>query len=55
MAEHSYFSEIRRLGIPDVVVEHGEQIELQHECGFDREGIERAALEMLEPVTKSLS
>jgi 1-deoxy-D-xylulose-5-phosphate synthase len=55
MADHNYFSEIRRLGIPDEVVEHGEQIELQRECGFDPDGIERAVIEMLETISKSLS
>jgi 1-deoxy-D-xylulose-5-phosphate synthase len=49
MADHNYKAEIRRLGIPDTVIEHGEQIELQRECGFDAEGIERAVLLMLEP------
>jgi len=50
MADHSYRAEIKRLGIPDAVIEHGEQIELQHECGFDVDGIEKAVLSMLEPV-----
>jgi 1-deoxy-D-xylulose-5-phosphate synthase len=27
------------LGIPDDIIEHGEQIELHRECGFDPEGI----------------
>jgi 1-deoxy-D-xylulose-5-phosphate synthase len=30
-------------------IEHGEQIELHHECGFDAEHIEKAVLQMLEP------
>jgi 1-deoxy-D-xylulose-5-phosphate synthase len=55
MADHNYVSEVRRLGIPDDVIEHGEQIELQRECGFDPEGIERAVIEMLEAVHKSVS
>jgi 1-deoxy-D-xylulose-5-phosphate synthase len=55
MADHNYYSEIRRLGIPDNVIEHGEQIELHRESGFDPEGIERAVMEMLESVPKSLS
>jgi len=49
MADHHYQAEVRRLGIPDVVIEHGEQIELQRECGFDADGIEKAVLLMLEP------
>ena len=50
MADHGYAGEVKRLGIPDRVVEHGEQIELQRECGFDPESIRRAVIAMLEPV-----
>jgi 1-deoxy-D-xylulose-5-phosphate synthase len=49
MADNNYAAEVRRLGIPDNVIEHGEQIELQMECGFDSEGIEDAVVKMLEP------
>jgi 1-deoxy-D-xylulose-5-phosphate synthase len=49
MADHNYKAEIKRLGIPDTVIEQGEQIELQRESGFDAEGIEKAVLSMLEP------
>ncbi|MEO8473732.1 MAG: 1-deoxy-D-xylulose-5-phosphate synthase [Chryseolinea sp.] len=52
MADHNYQAEVRRLGIPDQVIEHGEQFELQRECGFDAEGIARAVVEMLESVSK---
>ncbi|NBW34784.1 MAG: 1-deoxy-D-xylulose-5-phosphate synthase [Cytophagia bacterium] len=52
MAAHNYKAEVKVLGIPDAVVEHGEQLELHRECGFDPEGIERAILEMLEPASK---
>jgi len=52
MADHGYTAEVKRLGIPDRVVEHGEQIELHRECGFDPEGIRRAVLSMLEPVAR---
>ncbi len=38
-ADHSYHSEIIRLGIPDYFVEHGTQQELYRECGYDVEGI----------------
>lgn len=53
MADHHYSSEIKRLGIPDKIIEHGEQIQLQHECGFDPEGIKKMVLGMLEPVTRN--
>lgn len=52
MADNNYSAEVKRLGIPDRIVEHGEQIELHRECGFDPEGIERAVVELLESVTK---
>ncbi|CAN5187678.1 1-deoxy-D-xylulose-5-phosphate synthase [soil metagenome] len=48
MADNSYSAEVRRLGIPDAVIEHGEQLELHDEAGFGPEGIERAVISMLE-------
>jgi len=45
MADHGYRAQVKRLGIPDVFVEHGSQAELQHECGFDTEGILNAIRE----------
>jgi 1-deoxy-D-xylulose-5-phosphate synthase len=53
MADHNYHVEVRRLGIPDRIVEHGEQLELHKECGFDPDGIEKAVVEMLEYVSKT--
>lgn len=50
MADHNYSADLKRLGIPDAVIEHGEQIELQHEAGFDPENIEKAVREMLKAV-----
>lgn len=54
MAENGYSAKVKRLGIPDRIVEHGEQTELQAECGFDAEGIFQSALQIVEPslVTK---
>lgn len=52
MADHNYSSEVKRLGIPDRVVEHGEQIELHKECGFDPDGIEKTVVGLLESVSK---
>jgi 1-deoxy-D-xylulose-5-phosphate synthase len=54
MADNNYQVEVRRLGIPDRVVEHGEQKELHRECGFDPDGIEKAVVEMLESVPRSI-
>jgi 1-deoxy-D-xylulose-5-phosphate synthase len=39
--------EVKRLGIPDVFVEHGSQEFLRHKYGIDAEGIVRAAEELL--------
>lgn len=39
MADHGYLASVTRLGIPDRFVEQGSIEELQHECGFDAEGI----------------
>jgi 1-deoxy-D-xylulose-5-phosphate synthase len=46
MGDNKYKAEVTRLGIPDYFVEHGSQQELQHECGFDTEGIVKAVREM---------
>lgn len=47
MTDHNYESEIKRLGIPDNYIEHGTCEELQKECGYDVEGIVRAAKEIV--------
>ena len=47
MANHGYMAKVKRLGIPDAIVEHGEQLELHRECGFDPEGIARAVHELV--------
>ncbi|MCO5937381.1 1-deoxy-D-xylulose-5-phosphate synthase [Mucilaginibacter sp. RB4R14] len=39
MADNNYQAQVTRLGIPDLVVEHGEQPELWAECGYDAAGI----------------
>jgi 1-deoxy-D-xylulose-5-phosphate synthase len=49
-ADHGYRARIRRLGMPDAVIEHGEQMELYAECGYDTGGIVRAAIQMAEAV-----
>lgn len=38
-AEHGYNVRITRLGMPDRILEHGEQSELYAECGFDAPSI----------------
>ena len=48
MAENDYSAKVKRLGIPDRIVEHGEQYELHKECNFDAEGIFSCALQLTE-------
>ncbi|CAH0996653.1 1-deoxy-D-xylulose-5-phosphate synthase [Emticicia aquatica] len=48
MIDNGYSAKVKRLGIPDRIVEHGEQLELHHECGFDPEGIANAVREFSE-------
>jgi 1-deoxy-D-xylulose-5-phosphate synthase len=48
MADHDYHAQVKRLGIPDAVIEHGEQIELHRECGFDPAGIVDAVRSLAE-------
>lgn len=50
MADHHYQAQVKRLGIPDEIIEHGEQIELHTECGYHPEGIQLAVESMLQPV-----
>jgi len=38
-ADHNYKPEIKRLGMPDLIIEHGEQSELWEECGYDAASI----------------
>ncbi len=47
MAEHNYSPEVKMLGIPDRIVEHGKPEELHRECGYDARGIADAVREML--------
>jgi len=39
MADNGYQAQVVRLGIPDKVIEHGEQPELWAECGYDAASI----------------
>ena len=52
MMDHGYQAQLKRLGIPDDIIEHGEQHELHRECGFDPEGIATAVRSMAS-VTKT--
>lgn len=48
MAANGYQAEVRILGIPDRLVEHGTLKELHRECGYDALAIAQAAREMAE-------
>ena len=48
LVDHGYHTKLERLGIPDRMVEHGTQLELHKECGFDPQGIYRSAMKILE-------
>jgi 1-deoxy-D-xylulose-5-phosphate synthase len=47
MVANHYNADIRMLGIPDRLVEHGTLKELHKECGYDVQGIENLAKEMM--------
>lgn len=47
MADNGYSAEVKRLGIPDKFIEHGEQNELYEECGFSVKQIREEILEIL--------
>lgn len=47
MNEHHYKAEIKMLGIPDRLVEHGTPKEQYRECGYDAEAIKEAVMELM--------
>ncbi len=56
MADNQYNSRVIRLGIPDEVIEHGEQPELWQECGYDAKSIIEIVTEIAEVrTTKSMA
>jgi 1-deoxy-D-xylulose-5-phosphate synthase len=55
MAAHNYQAEVRMLGIPDRIVEHGSLKELHRECGYDANAIAETLRDMMkEKVTVNL-
>jgi len=52
MSEHGYKNEVRMLGIPDRIIEHGSPKELHRECGYDAQAIKDAVLEMMKDKIK---
>lgn len=52
MAKHGYTAQVRMLGIPDRIVEHGTLKELYNECQYDAQAIEATAKEMMKDLVK---
>jgi 1-deoxy-D-xylulose-5-phosphate synthase len=50
--EHEFKNEIRILGIPDKIVEHGSPKELHRECSYDTQAIRETILEMMKDKIK---
>ncbi|MEM8939044.1 MAG: 1-deoxy-D-xylulose-5-phosphate synthase [Bacteroidota bacterium] len=46
-ADHYYTAHVKRLGIPDRIIEHGEQPQLHKECEYDVEAIKKAVFELI--------
>lgn len=47
MADHNYKAQVKRLGIPDIYVEHGTQPELWRECEYDKQAIIESIRQMV--------
>jgi 1-deoxy-D-xylulose-5-phosphate synthase len=47
MADNGYVAQVRRLGIPDKLIEHGSQEELWAECHYDKAAIVATAVDMV--------
>ncbi|RAU83948.1 1-deoxy-D-xylulose-5-phosphate synthase [Pontibacter arcticus] len=47
MVDNGYTSQVKRLGMADVIYEHGSQMELHREAGFAPEDIERTVRELI--------
>ncbi|MHA4845076.1 1-deoxy-D-xylulose-5-phosphate synthase [Flavitalea antarctica] len=52
MAQHNYKADLKILGIPDRLVEHGTLKQLHAECGFDAAGIANTIREMMKDSVK---
>ncbi len=47
MNEHGYKADVKLLGIPDRIVEHGSPKELHRECGYDAQAIAETVRDLL--------
>ncbi len=50
MVEHGYTAQVKRLGMDDIIYEHGSQMELYREAGYAPENIAEAVEAMMEKV-----
>lgn len=55
MAENNYTAEVKMLGIPDLIVEHGSPRELHRECNYDAQAIVETVRNMLSVNVKVLN
>ncbi len=53
-AANGYTPEVKILGIPDRIVEHGKPAQLHEECGYDAKGIANAVRELVQKGVKQL-
>jgi 1-deoxy-D-xylulose-5-phosphate synthase len=53
MAQHGYQADVKMLGIPDRLVEHGTLKQLHAECGYDAAGIAQAVRQMVADKVKT--
>ena len=49
MTDNGYHANVKRLGVPDTFIDHGSQLELYKECGFDPDSICRLIRSMITP------
>jgi 1-deoxy-D-xylulose-5-phosphate synthase len=54
MVDNNYQARIKRLGIPDEFIEHGEPAELYRDCHYDAKAIELAVREISSALVKQL-
>ncbi len=47
ITEHNYKNELKILGIPDRIIEHGSLKDLHRECGYDAQAIKETVLQMM--------
>ena len=52
MSKHNYKAEVKMLGIPDAIIEHGSLKELYNECHYDAKAIADAVREMMRETMK---